>query len=207
MAHMMAYPKNGSASTPSATPVSTANAVRIAPSPAHGASASTSSAPVELELALASHIPDDHSAASPPTSSIAVPSGKGGGDDGDGGKGGGDKGAGGDGEGGGGGGAGEGGGGGSPAPMQIVKPCRVTDPSVYHVIVWPADMLTPSGPFARPLPAYLLPPTSMRSQQLSVEKSLTKRVPLPSDLIVQRSPLPYCALPSVTHVRPLVRVQ
>ena len=50
---------------------------------------------------------------------------------------------------GGGGGSGAGGGdggNGGESVAQMVKPALITDPSVYHVIVWPADMATLLGP-------------------------------------------------------------
>ena len=48
-----------------------------------------------------------------------------------------------------------------PDMPQIVKPERVTEPSVYHDIVCPALMLTPLGPL---LPEYLVEPMVMRSK-------------------------------------------
>ena len=59
--------------------------------------------------------------------------------------GGGGSGAGGAGGGDGGNGGGDGGNGGESV-AQMVKPALITDPSVYHVIVWPADMATLLGP-------------------------------------------------------------
>ena len=75
---------------------------------------------------------------------------------------GGGRGDGGDGEGGGGG-DGEGGGGEEDEEdeedqLQIVKPDLVTEPSVYHDIVWPELMLTPLRLL---VPEYLVPPTVM----------------------------------------------